>query len=138
MLQACKDSKTNIFEIFLILGKWHYKLISLASWDIGCLKYFKHVKNLIVIVHTLFCHLLSWLVWSKNRQVDLKTQKRVSKQNVLATSVSLGIRLQEVFSQIQSAWLAFSCVSVELLHFHIVRILRQMRDQKYFILWKGV
>lgn len=138
MLQACKDSKTNIFEIFLILGKWHYKLISLASWDIGCLKYFKHVKNLIVIVHTLFCHLLSWLVWSKNRQVDLKTQKCVSKQNVLATSVSLGIRLQEVFSQIQSVWLAFSCVSVELLHFHIVRILRQMRDQKYFILWKGV
>lgn len=92
----------------------------LECWDIDCLKYFKHLKILIVLVHTLFCnHYHDWLNQKIDRYTDLKTQKRVYKQILVGVNVRLGNRLNEFSSQIQSVWLSFCCVSIEL-HLHAV------------------
>lgn len=61
-----------------------------------------------------------WFNQKINRYTDLKTQKCVFKQILVGINIRLGNRLNEVFSQIQSVWLAFCCMSLELLHLHAV------------------
>lgn len=70
-------------------------------------------------IHCFVIYYHYWLNQKVDRDTDLKTQKCVYKQILVGVNVRLGNRFNEVSSQIQSVWLSFCCVSIEL-RFHAV------------------